>query len=80
VNFSTANGTAQSQGNGNSADYTAATGSCYFYAGQTSQTIGVVIRGDRKKESNETFLVNLSSPTNATIADGQAQGTIMNDD
>jgi hypothetical protein len=31
-------------------------------------------------EPNETFFVNLSSPTNATISDGQGVGTIVNDD
>src|SRR5207249_4208197 len=31
-------------------------------------------------EPDETFFVNLSSPANATIADGQGQGTIVNDD
>src|SRR5205085_8676361 len=31
-------------------------------------------------EPNETFFVNLSSPINATIADGQGVGTIMDDE
>ena len=31
-------------------------------------------------EPDETFFVNLSNPTNATLADAQAQGTIGNDD
>jgi hypothetical protein len=31
-------------------------------------------------EKNETFFVNLSGPSNATIADGQGRGTITNDD
>ncbi len=31
-------------------------------------------------EDNETFLVNLSSPANATIADNQGLGTINDDD
>lgn len=30
--------------------------------------------------SNETFVVNLSSPTNATITDGQGVGTITDDE
>ena len=29
---------------------------------------------------DETFLVNLSNPANATILDGQGQGTITDDD
>jgi hypothetical protein len=40
----------------------------------------VLVKGDRVAESNETFVVNLSSPTNATIADGQGVGTIVDDE
>ncbi|MFN9554693.1 MAG: Calx-beta domain-containing protein, partial [Dolichospermum sp.] len=36
--------------------------------------------GDSLFEANETFFVNLSNATNASIADAQAQGTITNDD
>src|SRR5205823_13377684 len=36
--------------------------------------------GDTLDESNETFFVNLTSPTNATIADSQGLGTITDDD
>ena len=36
--------------------------------------------GDLDDEANETFFVNLSDPTNATIADGQGVGTIIDDD
>ena len=38
------------------------------------------IRGDTVHEANETFFVNLSAATNATIADAQGLGTITNDD
>ncbi|MDD1460077.1 hypothetical protein MEO39_08225, partial [Dolichospermum sp. ST_sed2] len=47
---------------------------------ETSKTITVPIIGDTAVEANETFLVNLSNPTNATIADSQGLGTITNDD
>jgi chitinase len=40
----------------------------------------VTINGDQVRESNETFLVGLSSPLGATIFDSQAQGSITNDD
>jgi chitinase len=40
----------------------------------------VLTNGDTKYESNETFLVNLSDPTNATIARRIGTGTIRNDD
>ena len=65
------------------ADYTAlpAAGTMVtFAAGQTSRTVSVPIVGDLKKEPNETFTVTLSSPINATIADGSGTGTIVNDD
>ncbi|HBL58344.1 MAG TPA: cellulase, partial [Cyanobacteria bacterium UBA8803] len=38
------------------------------------------IVGDTLQESSETFTVTLSSPTNATIADGQGVGTITAND
>ena len=38
------------------------------------------MRGDRLKESDETFFVNLSSPMKAVIARGQGKGLIKNDD
>ena len=51
-----------------------------FAAGQTTQTITVAVIGDRLAEPTETFFVNLSSPTNAAIADGQGVGTILDDE
>ena len=36
--------------------------------------------GDTTAESTETFVVNLSNPVNATIADGQGVGTIVDND
>src|SRR5439155_9640262 len=38
------------------------------------------VNGDTISEPDETFFVNLSSPTNATIARAQGLGTILNDD
>ena len=47
----------------------------------TTQTVTVQVNGDTTVEPNETFNVNLSSATgNATIADAQGVGTIVNDD
>jgi hypothetical protein len=51
-----------------------------FAPGITTRTFSVPIVGDNVAESNETFLVNLASPTNATILDGVGVGTINNDD
>jgi Calx-beta domain-containing protein/VCBS repeat protein len=75
IPYSTANGTATA-----GSDYTAASGSVYIYAGWTSNTFTVTVNGDRLPEANETFFVNLSSPTNATLADGQGVGTILDDE
>jgi hypothetical protein len=51
-----------------------------FAPGEVFQTITVRVNADRAGEPNETFVVNLSSPTNATIADGQGVGTIFDDE
>ncbi len=40
----------------------------------------VTINGDTTVEANETFAVNLSAVSGATIADASGQGTIVNDD
>jgi hypothetical protein len=61
-------------------DYQAASNPLTFAPGQTSKTITVLLIGDRLGEPNETFVVNLSSPTNSFIADGQGVGTILDDE
>lgn len=61
-------------------DYTAASGDVTIPHGQTSYSVTVAVTGDRHAESTETFAVNLSNPTNATIGDGQGIGTIYDDD
>ena len=48
--------------------------------GSTSQTITIGVCGDTQFEPNETFFVELSSETNATLADGEGRGSIQNDD
>ena len=40
----------------------------------------VLVNGDLLDEANETFFVNLSNPSNVTIADGQGVGTITDND
>jgi hypothetical protein len=76
VNYATANGTATA-----GTDYTSKSGSVTFAPGETIKTITVVIRGDKQKEANETFFVNLFGPSsNAPIGVGQGIGTILDDD
>jgi hypothetical protein len=76
VNFETANNTATTA----DGDYTSTSGSVTIEAGTTTDTITVVVNGDSKFETNETFFVNLTGATNATITDSQGEGTITNDD
>jgi hypothetical protein len=49
-------------------------------AGTVTRTFNVTILGDTNPESDETFFVNLSNVTGATLADTQALGTIIDDE
>ena len=75
VNYSTANGTAVAPG-----DYSATSGTLNISAGSSSGTIDVTIVDDSDNENDETFTVNLTGPVNATIADAQATGTIVDNE
>lgn len=77
VRYATANGSAVS---GTRGDYTATSGTLTFNPGETVKTISVLIRNDSVVEPNETFFVNLSRASGATIAVGRGTGTILNDD
>jgi Concanavalin A-like lectin/glucanases superfamily/Calx-beta domain len=74
VDYATQDGTATAP-----ADYTAIpTTQLTFQPGETTKTINVTINTDGIDEGSETFFVNLSNPSaNATIADNQGQGTII---
>jgi uncharacterized delta-60 repeat protein len=61
-------------------DYVSEAGTLTIPAGATSGNISVTINGDALPEAHETFMVTLSNPSRATIADGLAFGTIMDDD
>lgn len=61
-------------------DYIAVTGTATIAAGSTSTTIGVPIVGDLIDEWDEQFTVNLAATASSTLADGQAVGTIIDDD
>jgi hypothetical protein len=51
-------------------------------AGQQDYTFDVTVNGDLNIEPNETFFVNVTNVSGATLTggDGQGQGTIQNDD
>lgn len=75
VDFATASGTAAAPG-----DFTAASGTLSFPAGTAQRTVDVVIVRDFQDETDETFTLGLSGPTNATLADGSGAGLIRDDD
>jgi len=80
VQFATADGTATASLFNVVGDYDSVMGTLTIPAGQASGTLGVIVVGDSRFEPDETFFLNLSNPTNASIVDGQGQATIPNDD
>ena len=75
VDYATANNTAVAPG-----DYTATTGTLTFAPGETTKTVTVLVNGDLIAEVDETYFVDLSNATNATIGDSRGVGTIIDDD
>jgi VCBS repeat-containing protein len=75
VGYNTSSGTATM-----GTDFTSTTGTLTFNPGVITQTITVPITNDTMQEPNETFFVNLVTPTNATISDAQGVGTIIDND
>jgi uncharacterized repeat protein (TIGR01451 family) len=75
VTASTSNGTAIA-----GSDYSAQTRQLLIPPGLTNVPINISITPDRVPEPDEFFYVNLSNPSNATIARAQGIGTIVNDD
>ncbi|HEX8618423.1 MAG TPA: IPTL-CTERM sorting domain-containing protein, partial [Thermoanaerobaculia bacterium] len=75
VDYATANGTATA-----GSDYTATSGTLTFLPGTTTQTIGITVVGDAANEPDETILVNLTNPANASIGDAQGAVSVINDD
>jgi uncharacterized protein len=49
-------------------------------AGSSTYAFTVLVNGDTTPETNETFFVNVTNVTGATVTDGQGQGSIVNDD
>ena len=77
VSFRTANSMATT-GDG---DYVARTGTLTFAPGETTKTITVEVKGDNKREADETFSLELYGvSTNALFLDPLGLGTILNDD
>ena len=77
VNYATANGTATA-----GSDYTAASGTLNFAAGETSKSFTIPIINDTAVEGNETVPVTLSSPAGGATLGTPATATltIVSDD
>ena len=75
VGYATADGTAVA-----SADYTAASDTLSFAAGETSKTVRVTVLDDSVDDEGETVALTLSNPSGARLADAEATGTINNSD
>jgi hypothetical protein len=78
VNYTTVPGSATA-----GSDYTTTAGTLTFNPGQTSQTIVVPVIGNTVVEPDETFFVQLTGASGATIPAAPANqgiGTIQNDD
>jgi hypothetical protein len=76
VSYRTASGTATA-----GSDYTSKSGTITFAPGQTTKTITIEVKGDNKRESNETFYLDLFGlSSNAQFTKSRGIGTILNDD
>ncbi len=75
VDYQTADGSAQA-----GVDYTAASGTLTFRAGESSQTIEVGVLDDAHDEGEETLTLALSNASSGRLTDGEATGTIENSD
>jgi len=72
VQYATSNMTAAA-----GSDYTATSGTVTFAPGETEKIIAVLVHRDTIAEDTETFMMMLSNPSGATLADAMAVGTIL---
>jgi uncharacterized protein (TIGR03437 family) len=75
LSYSITNGTASA-----GSDFNGSTTPIAIDAGALTGSVAVPIIGDQTFEPDETFTINLTSSLNAFILNGQALGTILNDD
>ena len=61
-------------------DYTAASGTLAFQAGESSQTVEVAVLDDDHDEGEETLTLELSNASGGRLTDDEATGTIENTD
>ncbi len=80
VTYTTENGTAES---GTGKDYTTASGTLQFTAGQTGKTVEVTTLEDTLNEADETYtlkLTNVTGVSGVSLGTASATGTIEDDD
>ncbi|WP_186376320.1 Calx-beta domain-containing protein, partial [Hyella patelloides] len=75
VKYTTENGTAIA-----GEDYQAVSGTLTFEPGETNKTVTVDVIEDDLDEFEQSFSLNLTNPTNATISQGKGIGTIIDND
>jgi hypothetical protein len=62
-------------------DQVAGTGTLTFAPGETTKTITIEVKGDNKKEADETLYLDLFGlSSNALFTKNRGLGTILNDD
>ena len=75
VDYATSDGSAQA-----GVDYTGASGTLTFQAGESSRTIEVRVLDDSHDDDGETLTLTLSNPSSGRLTDAEATGTIENRD
>ena len=75
VGYATSDGTAVG-----GSDFVSARGTLTIAAGAAGATVSVGLTDDAEDEESETFDFLLTSPSNATVLDGSATGTIVDND
>ena len=75
VDYATIDGTATA-----GSDYVSTSGTLTFAPGDSIQSVTVPLTGDTIDEADETFVLELTSPAGAVIADGQGIATLTDDD
>jgi len=77
MSFKTVDGTAKTS----DGDYVGKAGTLTFAPGETTKTITIEVKGDSKKESDETFYLDLFGlSSNALFTKNRGTGKILNDD
>ena len=74
IGYTTVDGTAKAN-----TDYKTTSGTLTIPANASSGTIDVEIIGDSTRKDNQYFTVQLSNPTNCTLANNQGSATIINE-